>query len=526
MATSEPTPVIMRRPHLSEIKGSSSLVASLLKFFLIVFISSLLSHKLQCLLGSGIRFFFTVLFRSPAIVVNGQDKDEFSSIILAVIGTIIISVALTGGSVLYYRMFHPPTHLNIALERARRDDVKDNVQMLKLYRDNLQSVRVTAMEDYQEDEISSLFEELVRLPNLVLLAVDLRLPANLLIRLIELSQSLRELSLSFQITGSNSDFTRLSKSFRTNSVLEKILIDWCGEEEESAGGFLKWDPVIEELGNLPTLRSLSVCHVPASPPCFVKLLQSPYLQTLALTHIPFLSRSLLFEHVVNARYFSVLQSLTAPLHPGTGMAWARLLEQTSTLVTFTLTIEEPLASRLVGETRDSVDSTMDPFLALAQALAVNSSLQSVTLAVNENLREYSLTNGAHNKITMSNQSLWEMSASLKHNRTLRELKIECCRPDLGNSSPVIGAFVDTLRYNNYAMERLELITTNCKILRVPEIEFFTKCNRLGRGELFQKTVGGHDAMIQFLGQRKVDLSTVCHVLTERPELLASHGGDK
>ena len=506
MAISEAAMDDMSHSHRHEKNLVASIVACSTRLFLTACISSLFSFSLSQAFA-GIRFIATILFKSILVAFNDRDKDEFARSFLVVIGTSVFCILLTGGVVLYCRVFHPPQSLELSLSRQKPDDVTDSLQLLNSYRKSLQKISIIAMENYEEKELFPLFEQLAQLPNLISFTADLRLPVNLLIHLLDHSQSLRELSLCFQLSGTHNEFATLGKSMEANSTLTEVSMECC--DDESSTNHLDWDPVIQSLANLPTLQNLAICYVPASPTSFTKLLQSTHLHTLFLTSISHLTCEQI-EQLADEHPFGALQSLTVPLHPGTEMAWASVLGRTITLAYLTLTIEEYTVPR-----DNKHADFMDPFLPIARAIAVNSSLRSLELNVNENLLNTSYDNTA---VGLNSKTLSEMSAALKKNTELKELRIGCCQANLTIDSPVLGGLVQTLR-QNYTLERIELFTTSSKRLVIPEIEFYTKCNRMGRGQLFQGTLGDHHVADEFFRRHRSDLSAIFHVLTERPELL-------
>lgn len=486
-------------------KLAASIVACSTRLFLTACTSSLFSYGVSQAFA-GIRFIATVLFKYSLTAFDNRDKDEFARSFLVMIWTSVFCILLTGSVVLYCRIFHPPQYLELSLSRQRPDDVTDQLQLLSSYRESLQKVSITAMENYEETELFPLFEQLAQLPKLISFAADLRLPVTLLIYLLDHSQSLRELSLCFQLSGTHSELAMFEKSMETNCSLKEVSIECC-DDESSTTSHLDWDPVIQSLANLSTLRSLSICHVPASPASFTKLLQSTHLHTLSLTNILPLTSEQIQQLTLNEH----LESLTVPLHPGTEMAWARMLERTSTLMYLALTIEDQAVRR-----ENIIIDKMDPFLPIAKALALNSSLRCLELNVNENLLNSSFDK---NDVGVSRETISEMNVALKKNRTLKELMIGCCQANLDSDSLAFDGLIQTLQ-QNYTLEKIELFTTSSKSLVIPEIEFYTKCNRMGRGQLFQQGIlGAHHGADEFFHQHKADTSAVFHVLAERPELL-------
>ena len=201
--------------------------------------------------------------------------------------------------------------------------------------------------------------------------------------------------------------------------------------------------------------------------------------------------------------------MVAPLHTGTEASWEKLLRQNDSLVNLKLTIEQTACDE-----RNTQQQQKDRFLPIARALATNKSLQSLSLDVNENILGCSSAG-----MGLSFESILEIAASLRRNHTLEVLTIGCCRKGLQNDSPAVLALIHAIQ-QNYTLESFELCAVGTRLLAVPAIEFYLRCNRSGRGEILKaNSENGSAAATDFLMRHKSDVSTIFHVLTEKPELL-------
>lgn len=350
------------------------------------------------------------------------------------------------------------------------------------------------------------------LPRLQSFSSDLRLDFSMLAMVLEGATKLTELSLHFQLREEDrdGDITTLTKAIQKHPSLQTITIESSFYDPEFDRNL---DPLLDALTDLPTLRSLSLYSLKCSPTAFSRIFQCRNLHSLEVSNTSIITP----RQVRLLQRNQSLQTLIAPLHRGTEAAWGELVEHNTSLEKLMLVVET--CPNLTNCNRNAL-------LPVAKALAMNTSLQSLTFDVNENLTTTSASS-SHEKEPELGPSLVCMQAiatSIAKNHTLKSLRIGHCSERIRqNTHNILQHLVNAVQ-TNYTLTCLELRTGSCcsRRLELPEIDFLLRSNRTGRGEIL-RGFAFCPPIVDYIVQHRLDINIVYHILLEKPEMIQSIG---
>ena len=416
----------------------------------------------------------------------------------AVLFTSWFCLVLTAILLILCRMY-PMVELDLVLDVT---SISAHVDVLRCHLKSLQKVTVKAFGDYEEAELLPVFQELAELPELESFAADLRLPFHILSLVVKGAKKLKKLSLHFQLRDNNrdGDITTLIKSIRNHPSLTSIVIESCFYDAQLD---INLDPLLLSVAEMQTVKSVSLYNLHCSNSVFSKMFQSSHLQSLEVSNIPNISK----EQIEVMARNSSLKSLVAPIHPGTEEAWGRLVERNDALEELVLVVER---------THRSHNPHRDVFIPVAKALGANKGLSSLTFDVLDLVQ--STTSSEYGPTLLCVEAI---ASSIARNSTLKSLRLGHCSERLRTDREVLKHLVEAVR-GNYTLERLEFGTGSSpsRLVPIPEIDFFLRCNRNGRGRILRSGATSLCAqMINFLIGHSTDTSMVYHLLLEKPEVI-------
>lgn len=441
---------------------------------------------------------------SPDEVLMGdsaaQDMGGGMPCVQAVLVTSGFCAVLTVILLLLCRLY-PMTEIELILDAYSPEA---HVDAIRCHGKSLKKVTLKAFGEYQEEELTPIFQEVAELPLLETFAVDLRFPFSILSRVLKQAVKLKTLSLHLQLRdhdASGEDVTTLIKSIQGHPSLATIAIESSFFDSEFDK---KLDPLLYATQDMPTLRNLSLCNLQCSPTVFSRVLHSKNLLSLELSNIPVLTN----KQIEILQKNQTLKGLMAPLHPGTEEAWGKLIQVNAVLEELMLVVE-PGASKSIHQ----YPIKRQALLPVARALGTNQSLQSFTFDVNENL----CASHIKRELGPSLKCMQAIATSIAQNSSLNKLRLAHCAESTRQHGSTLQSWVLAVQ-QNYTLTQLELRTGGCcsQRLDIPEIDFYLKCNRAGRGNTLRRR-GAQVA--NFVIQHRSDVSIVFHMLLEKPELL-------
>jgi hypothetical protein len=409
--------------------------------------------------------------------------------------TSVFCLVLTGILLLLCYLY-PPNEMELVLDMS---SMATHIQSLRSNRNTLQKVTVKAFGHYEENELMPIFKELTQIPDLLTFAVELRLPVNILTYFLKEAQKLQDLSLYFQLTGSEGEIATLAESIQKHPSLKSISIESCSFDLDLDR---RLDPLILALAELPTLQALSIFNLQSSCSVFSRLFQSTNLRTLELSTIP----ALALYHVEMLRTNQTLKTLVVPLHANTQEGWAELIRCNKSLQNLILVLEQ-------FPTQHSRTSVDDIFLPIIMAIACNTTLKGLTLDVNDDASSVTI---APETSTVGSRCILALASSLRKNAFLSAVRIGPCSKAVRDDATILMELVKAVKHN-FTLETFEIHAACSRILELPEVDFYLTCNKLGRRQILQNV--SNATLLDFAIRHQNDPSTLFHIFSEKPEAL-------
>ncbi|CAB9496534.1 expressed unknown protein [Seminavis robusta] len=479
--------------------------------------------------------------------------------------TYLFCILLTGILLLLCHLY-PSKELELVLDDS---SIASHVQSLRSNQNTLRKVAILAFQHYAKTEIIPIFQELADVPQLLAVSMDLRfLPLSILTFFLQQpgAQKLKDLSLFFRLTRDTAqqrqEIEVMATVVQTHPSLSSISIESScrGNTRPTSTATTAtndWllDPLILALSNVPTLHSLFIYNLQSSTDVYNKLFQSTTLCTLEIavytTSTQSMTMMLSPSTVKLLASNGTLKTLKVPLllSRETCTAWAHVIQHNKSLHTLTL-IGYYSSQRQQGCAANKQNIKGTCLLPVLKALACNSSIEHLTVEImnsfkaGENNTDYNNDRGLlqehnhhftavdnYNTNHNSSHSLTQLTTilsspcvvralawSLTRNKAIKSIRIG---PFSDSTAAILqDTLVPAIQYN-LTLETLELFASNRSVVwKSPVVEFYLQCNRLGRANvLLHQSSSSPSSLVDFLIQPQVDVRTMFHILSERPEAL-------